>query len=160
MTSTAAQPVRRFDSLRQEAFLNLWRSYDRLHTLEEQLFLQYDLTPQQYNVLRLLRPAGIKGLPTLEVQSRLVSRAPDITRMLDRLESKALVERTRLLGDRRTVIVRITAAGVALLRRLVRPVRECHDAQLSHLNDAELARLIALLRKARLPHEPLKSHWK
>src|SRR5215204_3237261 len=75
----------RFDSPQQEAFLSLWRTYDRLRAHEDELFARHDLTAQQYNALRLLRAAHPRKVPTLAVATRLVSRAPDITRMLDRL---------------------------------------------------------------------------
>src|SRR6478735_11133973 len=97
----AASTGRRFDSLEQEAFLNLWRTYDRLRALEDELFAQHDLTPQQYNALRLLRAVHPAGLRTLELASRLISRAPDITRLIDRLEGRGLVCRTRLADNRR-----------------------------------------------------------
>src|SRR2546429_6187982 len=83
----------RFDSLEQEVFLNLWRTYDRLRALEDELFARYDLTPQQYNVLRLLRAQHPGSMPTLGLADRLVSRAPDITRILDKLEGRGLIAR-------------------------------------------------------------------
>src|SRR5829696_7307628 len=86
---TAPTP-RRFDSTEQEAFLGLWRTFDRLRALEEELFARYDLTPQQYNVLRLLRGEHPDSIRTLDLAARLVSRAPDITRMLDKLEQRGL----------------------------------------------------------------------
>src|SRR5712692_6626265 len=98
MTPSAARrsaKARRFDSLEQEVFLNLWRTYDRLRALEDELFSQHELTPQQYNVLRLLRGEHPRTLPTLLLARRLVSRAPDITRMLDKLEGRGLIERDR-----------------------------------------------------------------
>ena len=97
-----AVPVR-FDSLEQEVFLNLWRTYDRLRALEDELFGQYDLTPQQYNVLRLLRGQHPQTIPTLTLADRLVSRAPDITRMLDKLEQRGLIVRERPADNRRVV---------------------------------------------------------
>src|SRR4051794_31139142 len=84
-----------FDSPEQEAFLNLWRTYDRLRALEDELFGRFELTPQQYNALRLLRAVHPGTLPTLALAQRLVSRAPDITRMMDRLEQRGLVRRER-----------------------------------------------------------------
>src|SRR6476646_7234205 len=81
----------RFDSPEQEAFLNLWRTYDRLRALEDELFGRFDLTPQQYNALRLLKAVYPDALPTLALAQRLVSRAPDITRMMDRLEQRGLI---------------------------------------------------------------------
>src|SRR5215475_7871728 len=101
----------RFDSLEQEVFLNLWRTYDRLRALEDELFERHDLTPQQYNALRLLRGEHPGQLPTLALANRLVSRAPDITRLLDKLAARGLVARERPADNRRVVRVGITAAG-------------------------------------------------
>lgn len=152
--------ARRFDSLDQEVFLNLWRTYDRLRALDEALFAEHDLTPQQYNVLRLLRGEHPNTLPTLTLAARLVSRAPDITRMLDKLEQRDLIRRDRPADNRRVVRVGITDAGRALLRRLDAPVRECHRRQLGHLSPTRLKALADLLRAARLPHEDTESHWR
>src|SRR5260221_4298060 len=82
---------RRFDSLEQEVFLNLWRTYDRLRALEDELFSRYDLTPQQYNVLRLLKAEHPEALPTLGLANSLGSPAPDIPRMLDKLEHHGVI---------------------------------------------------------------------
>src|SRR5262245_1815729 len=89
-TPPARRPAkgRHFDSLEQEVFLNLWRTYDRLRALEDELFGRYDLTPQQYNALRLLRGVYPEPLPTLALAARLISRAPDITRLLDKLDER------------------------------------------------------------------------
>src|ERR1043166_2072609 len=104
MTTVHTRPIRTgrgFDSLEQEAFLNLWRTYDRLRALEDELFARSDLTPQQYNILRLLRSRHPEPIRTLELAARLVSRAPDITRMLDKLEQRGLISRDRPAGNRR-----------------------------------------------------------
>jgi DNA-binding MarR family transcriptional regulator len=156
----APQPGLRFDSPEQEAFLNLWRTYDRLRALEDELFARFELTPQQYNVLRLLRAVHPRTLPTLALADRLVSRAPDITRMLDKLEQRGLVTRDRLPDNRRVVRVGITAVGLALLREIAGPLRDCHRRQLGHLSPADLNRLTELLRAARAPHEGADSAWK
>jgi DNA-binding MarR family transcriptional regulator len=103
---------RHFDSPEQEVFLNLWRTYDRLRGFEDDLFAGFDLTPQQYNALRLLRAAHADSLPTLTLAQRLVSRAPDITRMLDKLVQRRLVARERPQENRRLVRVSITDAGL------------------------------------------------
>lgn len=158
-----ARPSRgtpRFDTQEQEAFLGLWRTYDRLRTLEDQLFSQYGLTPQQYNVLRLLRGEHPSAVRTLDLAARLVSRAPDITRMLDKLEQRGLIERDRPADNRRVVRVRIAAAGMALLNEMRRPIRDCHFRQLGHLSRKELKALVGLLRAARLPHEASDSSWR
>jgi DNA-binding MarR family transcriptional regulator len=152
-------PRRRFDSPEQEAFLSLWRTYDRLRTLEDELFAGFDLTPQQYNALRLLKAAHPETVPTLGLAERLVSRAPDITRMLDKLERRGLIRRDRPPHDRRTVLIGITESGLALLDAIAGPLRDCHARQLGHLPPADLQQLIRLLKAAREPHEPEDSPW-
>ena len=149
----------RFDSPEQEVFLNLWRTYDRLRAVEDELFARHGLTAQQYNALRLLRGAHPATVQTLTLAARLVSRAPDITRLLDRLAERGLVGRARPADNRRTVMVGITPAGVAVLDGLAAEVRECHARQIGHLDAAEMTTLVALLRKARAPHEPPGSIW-
>jgi DNA-binding MarR family transcriptional regulator len=150
----------RFDSPQQEAFLNLWRTYDRLKLQEDELFGRYDLTAQQYNALRLLRAAHPGKVPTLALAGQLVSRAPDITRLLDKLHARGLIDREREALDRRTVSVGITPAGLTLLADLAEAVRSCHARQLGHLSPEEIGTLIDLLRKAREPHEPPESNWR
>src|SRR5579871_4956489 len=103
MTTVETRPARkgrRFDSLEQEAFLSLWRTYDRLRAFEDALFARFDLTPQQYNALRLLRAQHPETTPTLALANRLISRAPDITRMLDKLEHRGLIARERNADNR------------------------------------------------------------
>ncbi len=151
---------RQFDSPEQEVFLSLWRTYDRLRALEDQLFGRYDLTPQQYNALRLLASRHPDKMRTLDLGARLVSRAPDVTRLLDKLEHRGLIDRDRPADNRRVVNVGITEAGLALLGELRQPLRECHTRQLGHLSPKELRELSALLRAARLPHEDPESSWR
>lgn len=150
----------RFDSPEQEVYLSLWRTYDRLRIIEDELFNRHDLTPQQYNALRLLRAAHPKKAPTLSLAGKLVSRAPDITRLLDKLRNRGLIERERPADNRRVVNVGITEAGIALLDRLDVEVRECHTRQLGHLRPPQMRQLIELLKKAREPHEPDESSWR
>lgn len=159
MSPIATTPAGRFDSLEQEVFLNLWRTYDRLRAFEDELFLRYQLTPQQYNVLRLLKAVHPDKLPTLALANRLVSRAPDITRMLDKLEEHGLIVRERPADNRRTVRVGITDAGLQLLEQIAEPLRQCHARQLGHMQPAELQQLVELLHKARAPHEAPDSNW-
>ncbi len=159
MDQTEKPKQRRFDSIAQEAFLNLWRTYDRLRMYEEELFGRHDLTPQQYNALRLLKHEHPGNLPTLALASRLVSRAPDITRLLDRLVDRGYIQRERPVDNRRVVRVGITAAGLELIKNLEVEVRQCHEKQLGHLDAEQLTQLTALLRIARRPHEPAESTW-
>lgn len=160
-TATPIRPpaARRFDSPEQEAYLALWRTYDRLRALEDDLFARWELTAQQYNLLRLLRAAHPEPVPSTKLLARLVSRAPDVTRMLDRLEARGFITRVRSTADRRAVLVGVTDAGLALLDEIAEPLRACHEKQLGHLSAAELQQLTALLKLARAPHEPPGSPW-
>ncbi len=144
-----------FDCPAEEAYLNLVRTAGALCGDFNQLFKAHKLSESTYNVLRILRGAqkteGATGLPSLEVAERLVTRVPDITRLVDRLIQAGLAERTRDEVDRRVVIVSITAAGLTVLRKLDKPIRELHERQLGHLSDHELGELNRLLEKARRP---------
>ncbi|MCA9204623.1 MAG: MarR family transcriptional regulator [Planctomycetales bacterium] len=151
--SRSSRRTSRFDSAEQEAFLNLWRTYDRLKLLEEAMFAEFDLSAQQYNALRLLRSVHPQTMPTLAIGSRLISRAPDMTRLLDKLEQRGLLVRERKRENRRVVEVGLTQAGLALLEELDGRVQECHNRQLGHMPSASLKELTRLLREARRPHE-------
>jgi len=167
MASSSARTARasKFDSLQQEAYLQLWRSYDRLKAIEDRLFDEVEISAQQYNTLRLLRSARQHGtgrpqtMPTSALAARLVSRAPDMTRLLDKLEERGLVVRERKAENRRVVEVGITESGIALLDSLAERVRACHAEQLGHLGPKALRELIALLKEARRPHEDAESLW-
>jgi DNA-binding MarR family transcriptional regulator len=113
-----------------------------------QVFKDADLSPTQYNVLRILRGAS-EGLACGEIGNRMVTRDPDMTRLLDRLEKRSLVSRCRDTKDRRTVWTRITPEGVELLARLDGPVRAAHQELLGHLGSKRLKQLTDLLRLAR-----------
>lgn len=161
MTATRSRAARqtRFDSLQQEAYLNLWRTYDRLKIVEDELFARFDLSAQQYNALRLLETVHPGTMPTLALGQKLISRAPDMTRMLDRLEERSLVQRERRPENRRVVEVAIAPAGLELLAELSDLVREGHKRQLGHLTSRELKQLIELLQAARNPHEEEGNRW-
>ena len=150
---------RKFDSPEQEVYLSVWRTYDRLRALEDGLFAGLDLTPQQYNVLRILQAVAPRPIPTLKISERLISRAPDITRMIDKLEQRGLVTRVRSQEDRRTVFVAITEAGLQLLTELQGSVERMHREQAGHLSQADSADLCRLLKKLRKPHEGTGSSW-
>ena len=134
-----------FGSLEQEAMLSIERTAAVLiHRVAESL-KAYDITPTQYNVLRILRGTGEDGLCRNEIRDRLVSQVPDVTRLLDRLEDAGLVMRERSEQDRRLVTTRITRQGAKLLSRLDEPVVRIHSRQFSHLTQAQLRTLIELL---------------
>jgi DNA-binding MarR family transcriptional regulator len=148
----------RFDSIQQESYLSIWRTYDRLKALEDAFFAEWQLTAQQYNVLRILQSNGTP-LPTLTIANKLVSRAPDVTRMLDRLEKQSWIVRVRSDTDRRSVLVEITDKGMQLLDSMANGLTELHEKQLGHVTPAELQELCDLLAKVRAPHEPSGSAW-
>lgn len=142
-----------FDSPSQRVFLHLWRTYDLLKAIEDECLAGFGVSAQQYNVLRLLRAIHPRAVPTMQLGRDLVSRGPDITRMLDRLSRQQWIERTRPSDNRRRVDVGITAAGLALLDEMDRAIIPMHERQLGHLSDEEREQLIGLLRIVRRPHE-------
>lgn len=160
MSASKPTKKRRFDSSQQQVYLSLWRTYDRLRALEEAVFDRWSLTAQQYNVLRLLEAKHPEPIPTLQLSARLISRAPDITRMLDKLEGEEWIRRERSSEDRRAVLVGLTQKGLALLREMEASVKQMHVAQVGHLTVDQMRSLIELLRLVRSPHETDESDWK
>jgi DNA-binding MarR family transcriptional regulator len=135
--------------LEARVFVSLMRAADALARDAEALLKPHNLSPTQYNILRILRGAGTEGLACSEVGGRLISRDPDMTRLLDRLESRGLIVRAREAEDRRVVKTRITSEGLRLLGELDRPVHEMHRRQLRHLPAKQLRQLSHLLDRAR-----------
>ncbi|HVR10253.1 MAG TPA: MarR family transcriptional regulator [Thermoanaerobaculia bacterium] len=105
----------RFESAAQEALLNLLVAADHLRAHTERLCAEFGISASQYNVLRILRGVHPAGHPRCEIARRMIERAPDVTRLIDRLEKRGWVERDRSERDRRLSISRITAAGLELL---------------------------------------------
>jgi len=132
----------------QEAYLNLVRTVDELAGEFARLFRDYGLTDAQYNALRILRGHGTR-VATRQVADEMVTREPDITRLIDRLEQVGLAARERCKEDRRVVWVTITTTGSDLLARLDQPVMDLHERQLSHLGPSKLKLLSSLLAEAR-----------
>lgn len=137
-----------FDSIEQEAILNLLRTSDQLHNRLGRLFRQFDLTPSKYNVLRILRGEG-KPIPVLEVASRLIQVVPAITGLIDRLEAQSLVQRKKCEEDRRVVYVAITKRGLELLTQIEQPLTALQQDLMRIHSKAELTELIRLLEKTR-----------
>lgn len=138
-----------FSSLEEEALLSVARTAAVLgHRIAEAL-KPYGVTETQYNVLRILRGAGEKGLCRHEVRDRLISQVPDVTRLLDRLEEMGFIVRQRDATDRRMVTSRITREGLRLLARMDEPVQEITRALIGHMSARNLRALIDLLASAR-----------
>ena len=141
-----------FEHPEEEAYLNLLRTTGVLYAEFDRVFKPTGLSEAQYNVLRILRGAGGYGLPCTEIGTRLISRVPDVTRLVDRLEAAGLVGRCRISQDRRVVQVKITEKGLALLSELDEPLIQLNKKLLGHLTRNELEELSRLLVKAR--HAP------
>jgi DNA-binding MarR family transcriptional regulator len=145
-----AKKIRRPETcLEEQVFVNLLRTADALARGGEALLKPTGLSATHYNVLRILRGAETEGLACREVGCRMISRDPDITRLLDRMESRGLIARAREEEDRRVVKARITAEGLRVLGELDAPVQELHRRQLHHLPAKELRQLSRLLERAR-----------
>lgn len=140
--------TRPFGSLEEEVHLSILRTAEKLVTGVNETLKQSELTPTQYNALRILRGAGDEGASCREISERMVTKDSDITRLLDRLEGRGLIARARA-EDRRFIIARITPEGTQLLSELDGPVAECHRRQLGHLGKSKLSSLRALLDEAR-----------
>ena len=138
-----------FESLEQEALLNVLRTADVLMQRLTAVLKPFNLSHSQYNVLRILRGAGADGLACQDVAERMITRDPDITRLLDRLEARGLVTRARDQKDRRVVVARITPEGERLLEALDQPIAEVDRRPLQHLGEQRLRALIQLLELAR-----------
>jgi DNA-binding MarR family transcriptional regulator len=139
---------RRPECPEESAFLDLLRTTDLLARGLATVLKAENLSANQYNVLRILRGSP-DGLPCSEIASRMITRDPDITRLLDRLEKRNLISRCRETKDRRMVIARIAPDGLKLLGRLDEPVEEGHRKQLGHLGRQRLRALTELLHAAR-----------
>jgi len=137
------------DCIEERIFVSLIRTANALARGAEALLKPYSLSGTQYNILRILRGAGEKGLACREIGCRLISRDPDITRLLDRIESRGLIARARETQDRRVVKTRITAEGLRLLAELDQPVHDIHRRQLRHIPAKQLRQLSNLLDRAR-----------
>jgi DNA-binding MarR family transcriptional regulator len=138
-----------FESLQSEVYVNLARTADVLQRWEQELLKPVDLTPSTYNILRILRGAGADGHRCAEIGARMITRDPDITRLLDRLEKRGLVKRARDTNDRRVVTSRITDKGLALLATLDAPIEAAQQKVLGHLSRTDLEQLNRLLEAAR-----------
>ena len=146
-----------FASLEEEVMLSLLRTADRLIRASENALRPARLTPTQYNVLRILRGMSPLGIACQEIARRMITRDADLTRLLDRLESRGLVQRQRQTADRRVVHTTITPAGQTLLADLDPVMAELHQRALGHMSKERLSSLLDLLEEARGNDEETKS---
>jgi DNA-binding MarR family transcriptional regulator len=125
--------------------LKLMKASEGIQDRATALFRDNGLSAPQYNVLRILRGAGPEGLRCQEISKRMITRVPDITRLLDRLEDKDLVLRERSTEDRRVVISVLTLAGRDLLKTMDRPLDKQVKRNFARLSPDDLARLETVL---------------
>jgi DNA-binding MarR family transcriptional regulator len=139
--------------LEQEAFVSLVRSYECLWSEQNKFFQRFDITPQQYNVLKILasRDDQGHGIACQAIGEQLLNRVPDITRLLDRLEQAGLIWRERCCSDRRVVRTHLTETGRSKVHAVGVPLREALKARFGHMSADEVRELGRLLTKLREP---------
>lgn len=138
-----------FANFEGEVLLNLQRTADVAQREVILTLKPYEITPSQYNVLRILRGAGADGLMCSEIGDRMVTRDSDITRLLERLEKRSLITRRRDAKDRRVINTCITEEGLKMLAELDEPMEETSRKRLAHFSREMLEQLNALLVLAR-----------
>ncbi len=142
-----------FASASHEAVVDVMRTADFVRRRLSRVVAPFDITIQQFNVLRILRGAGDEGLPTLEVAERMIEQAPGVTRLMDRLEAKGLIRRQRCPQDRRQHLCWITPAGSDLLERVDGPVQQEGDRCMEGLTETQRRTMIRLLDTVRQAKE-------
>jgi DNA-binding MarR family transcriptional regulator len=140
-----APQTRAVTSPAHQTLVGLLRTADAIRRRMAPVVEAQGITLQQFNVLRILRGGGDDGVATLDVADRMVEQAPGITRLLDRLEAKALVRRQRCAKDRRQHLCWITPHGLRVLEQLDEPVLKASDACVAKLARNELPTLTRLL---------------
>jgi DNA-binding MarR family transcriptional regulator len=137
----------RFRSSSQEAFLRLLMAGSALSRQADRLLQSFDISQPQYNVLRILAGAGAEGLGRNEIAARMIASAPDMTRLLRRMEEKGWVYRRRNIEDRREVPAKLTNTGKRLLRNIERPLDALHEQQFSGITQDKMRHLLSLLKE-------------
>lgn len=141
--------TRPFAHPHEEAFVCALRTTDLLRSSLEKVLAAWGISVEQYNALRILAGAPSAGHPTLEVAARMVSRAPNITRLVDKLIEKRLVRRDRISEDRRIVQIRITPEGLKVLNEANPAVKRRILQMLSSLDESRLKLFIECLDSIR-----------
>lgn len=136
-------------NLAEEAFVHIQKTADALLNEVTAVLKPAGLTPTQYNVLRILRGAHPEPITCGVLAERLINKDPDITRLMDRMETRRLISRERQKDDRRHVTIGITEDGLRILKDLDEPIANLHRRQLGRLGSKELNTLIDLLEMAR-----------
>jgi len=140
---------RPFFSVQQEAFLSILRTASELSHAADKFLREFDITQQQYNVLRILRGAGAEGLCRNEISARMVAATPDMSRLLDRMEKCGWITRERAEDDRRQVATFITDSGQKLLKIIEGPFQGQIHRLFEGLESTDLKMLVDVLAQIR-----------
>ncbi|HEV3029762.1 MAG TPA: MarR family transcriptional regulator [Planctomycetota bacterium] len=148
--------AKRFVRPAQEAAVALLRTADVLRARIEAALLPHGISPEQYNVLRILRGAPDQRLPTLEIASRMIARSPNITRLIDKLVRKELVSRCDHERDRRIVVVKLTSEGLDFVNAVTATVDDTDAGAFEGLTKVQVETLIELLDAVRSGAAPTR----
>jgi DNA-binding MarR family transcriptional regulator len=143
--------TRPFRSKEEEGFLNLGRTWEFLQKQVADCLKEWQLTPAQYNVLRILRGAGKDGVTCTQAGERMLSAEPDMTRLVDRMEARGLIRRERTKEDRRVVLITLADDGLELVNRIDGPLHQLLQKRLGHLGRQRLEQMIEILEALREP---------
>jgi len=141
--------TRPFARIEEEAVLNVMRTAEVIERVLSDFLKGFDLSPVQYNVLRILRGAEPAGATCSQIGERLLTRDPDITRLLDRMELRGWIERERSREDRRAVITRVSETGMQLVNRIDRPIEAMNQSKMGRFGHDDLAVLVTTLERVR-----------
>lgn len=147
------QQTKPFRHVEEELYLNIQRTADTLMQKLLDVMRPAGLSVTQYNILRILRGAGETGVTCKEIGARMITRDPDVTRLLDRLERRNLVTRNRAKEDRRFVAIRITTEGLKLLQDLDEPMERAQLEMMSGMPREQQLQTIELLEQLREPRD-------
>ncbi len=150
--TTIAEEIKQskpFSSLQQEVYLSILRTADELHSQVAALLKPFGVSTTQYNVLRILRGAGPNGHRCSEIAERMITREPDITRLLDRMTKAGWISQTRDSKDRRVVITRITPEALKLLKEIDKLIVELERTLMANVSERKLKTLLSLLDEVR-----------
>jgi DNA-binding MarR family transcriptional regulator len=150
--TTLAEEIKQskpFSSLQQEVYLSLLRTADELQSRVSAILKPFGVSTTQYNVLRILRGAGPDGHRCSAIADRMITREPDITRLLDRMAKAGWITQTRDTDDRRVVITRITPEALKLLKEIDKPINELNRTFMNHVGEKKLKTLLSLLDEVR-----------
>ncbi len=139
----------RFRSPQHEAIYTVLRSATELRDALSRTLAPFDLTPEQYNILRILRGAGPRGAAVCQIRERMTTRVPAMTRLLDKMAAKGLISRERESLDRRQVNCSLTCHGSSVLAQLDSRMDDADVSVMARLTECEVTQLIGLLTKAR-----------